>query len=73
MRNLRRKHKMVTKTRQGRKEVDFVKLQVQERDEDLTKIKEEFHQNKRKHPEEVLSMKNQWIRQRKGRNFVKTS
>ena len=26
-----------------RKEVDFVKLKVQERDEELTKIKEEFH------------------------------
>jgi len=42
-----------------RKEVDLVKLQVQERGEDLTKIKEEFHQNKRKHHEEVISMKNQ--------------
>ena len=42
-----------------RKEVDLVKLQVQERDEELTKIKEEFHQNKRKHHEEVISMTNQ--------------
>jgi len=42
-----------------RKEVDLVKLQVQERDEELAKIKEEFHQNKRKHHEEVISMKNQ--------------
>jgi len=42
-----------------RKEVDLVKLRVQERDEEITKIKEEFHQNKRKHHEEVISMKNQ--------------
>jgi len=42
-----------------RKEVDLVKLQVQERDEELAKIKEEFHQNKRKHHEEVISMTNQ--------------
>jgi len=42
-----------------RKEVDLFKLQVQERDEDLTKLKEEFHQNKRKHHEEVISMTNQ--------------
>ena len=41
------------------KEVDFVKLQVQERDGELTKLKEEFHQNKRKHHEEVISMTNQ--------------
>ena len=34
-----------------RKEIDFVKLQVQEIDEELSKIKEEFHQNKRKHHE----------------------
>ena len=34
-----------------KKEVDFVKLQVQEKDEELAKIKEEFHQNKRKHHE----------------------
>ena len=42
-----------------RKEVDFVKLQVQERDEELAKIKEEFHQRKRKHHEEFISMTNQ--------------
>jgi len=34
---------------QTRKEVYLVKLQVQERDEELAKLKEEFHQNKRKH------------------------
>ena len=38
-----------------RKEVDLFKLQVQERDEDLTKLKEEFHENKRKHHKEVIS------------------
>ena len=41
------------------KEVDFVKLQVQERDEDLAKLKEEFHQNKIKQHEEFTSMTNQ--------------
>ena len=40
-----------------RKEVDLFKLQ--ERDEDLTKLKEEFHQNKTNHHEEVISMTNQ--------------
>ena len=34
-----------------RKEVDFFKLQVQERDEELAKLKEEFHKNKRKYHE----------------------
>ena len=29
-----------------RKEVDLVKLQVQERDEEIIKLKEEFHQKK---------------------------
>ena len=42
-----------------RKEVDLVKFQVQERDEEIAKIKEEFHQNKRNHHEELISMKNQ--------------
>ena len=32
-----------------RKEVDLVNIQVQGRDEELANIKEEFHQNKRKH------------------------
>ena len=41
-----------------RKEFDLFNLQVQEKDKELTKIKEEFHQNKRKHHEEVISMKN---------------
>ena len=54
-----------------RKEVDLVKLQVQERDEELTKL-EEFHQNKRKHHEEVISMTNQLHKaKKKGRKFVK--
>ena len=48
-----------------RKELDFVKLQVQERDEELTKLKEEFHQNKRNHHEEVISMKNQLDKEKK--------
>jgi len=30
----------------ARKEVELFKVQVQERDEELTKLKEEFHQNK---------------------------
>jgi len=33
---------------QTRKKVDLVKLQVQERDEELAKLKKEFHQSKRK-------------------------
>ena len=44
---------------QTRKEVDLIKLQLQERDEELSKLKKEFHQSKRKHHEEVISMKNQ--------------
>ena len=55
---------MVTKKRQGRK-LTFFKLQVQERDEELTKLKEEFHQNEGKHHEEVISMKNQLDRAKK--------
>ena len=42
-----------------RKEVDLFKLQIQEIDEELTKLKEELHRNKRKHHEEVISMTNQ--------------
>ena len=34
-------------------------LQVQERDEELTKLKEEFHQNRKRHHEEVIPMTNQ--------------
>ena len=56
MRNLKGKHNMVSKTR---KEVDLSKLQLQERNEELTKLKEEFHQNKRKNLEGVISMTNQ--------------
>jgi len=41
------------------KEFDIFKLKVQERDEELTKLKGEFHQNKRKDHEEVISMTNQ--------------
>ena len=44
---------------QTRKEVDLVNIQVQERDEELAKLKKEFHQSKRKHHEEVISMTNQ--------------
>jgi len=40
-------------------EFEIFKLQVQERDEELTKIKEKCHQNKIKHHEEVISMTNQ--------------
>jgi len=44
---------------QTRKKVDLIKLQVQEMDEELAKLKKEFHQSKRKHHEEVISMTNQ--------------
>ena len=44
---------------QTRRKVDLFKLQVQERDEELSKLKKEFHQSKRKHHEEVISMTNQ--------------
>jgi len=44
---------------QTRKKVDLIKLQVQERDEELAKLKKEYHQSKRKHHEEVISMTNQ--------------
>ena len=43
---------------QTRKKVDLIKLQVQERDEELAKLKKEYHQSKRKHHEEVISMTN---------------
>ena len=56
-----------------RKEVEFFKLQVQERDEDLVKLIEEFHQNKRKHHEEVISMTNQLDRQRKGKKLCQAT
>lgn len=39
--------------------VDLIKLQVQERDEELVKLKKELDQCKRKHHEEVISMTNQ--------------
>ena len=42
-----------------RKEVNLLKLQLQERDEELTKLKEEFHQNKKRKHEELISMTNQ--------------
>lgn len=42
-----------------RKEVDLFKLQVQERDGELTKLKEELHQNKKMHNEEVISTTHQ--------------
>ena len=41
-------------TYKTRTKVDFVKLQVPERDEELTKLNEEFHQNKRKIKEKKL-------------------
>ena len=44
---------------QTRKKFDLVKLQLKESDEELTKLKKEFHQRKRKNHEEVMSMKNQ--------------
>ena len=50
---------------QKRKKVDLVKLQVQERDEELAKLKKEFHQRKRKHHEEVISMTNQLDKSKK--------
>ena len=53
-----------------RKEVHLVKLQVQERDEELTKIKEEFHQNKRKHHEEVISIINQLEKAKKRKDTL---
>jgi len=55
----RKKKAQVGDQDKTRKEVDLVKLQVQETDEELAKIKEEFLQNKRKHHEEVISMTNQ--------------
>ena len=67
--------KLKKKTQDGnqdktRKEVDFVKLQVQERDEEIAKIKEEFHQNKRKHHEEIISMKNQLDKAKKTEEYL---
>lgn len=39
--------------------VHLIKLQVKESDEELAKLKKELDQSKRKHHEEVISMKNQ--------------
>lgn len=39
-----------------KEEVDLFKLQVQERDKELNKFKEELHQNKKRHHEEIISM-----------------
>lgn len=39
--------------------VDLIKLQMQERDEELAKLKKELDESKRKHHEEVISMTNQ--------------
>jgi len=39
--------------------VDLIKLQVQERDEELAKLKKELDGSRRKHHEEVISMTNQ--------------
>jgi len=50
---------------QTRKKVDLSQLQIQERDEKLNKIKKEFHQNKIKHHEEVISMTNQLDKEKK--------
>jgi len=44
---------------QTRNKIHFIKLQVQEMDEELAKLKKEFHQSKRKHHEQVISMTNQ--------------
>lgn len=65
IKNLKKENEELTKKVQvgdqdkTRKEVDLVKLRVQERDEELANLKEEFHQNKRKHHEEIISMTNQ--------------
>ena len=50
---------------QTRKKVDLIKLQVQERDEELAKLKKEFLQSKRKHHEEFISMTNQFNKAKK--------
>lgn len=56
-----------------RKEFDLLKLQIQERDKKLTKLKEELHQNKKNHKEEVISMINQLDKAKKRKNIVKPS
>jgi len=55
---------------QTRKKVDLIKLQVQERDEELAKLNKEFHQSKRKHHEEVISMTNQLNKAKKQENTL---
>ena len=50
---------------QTREKVDLVKVHIQERDEDLAKLKKEFHQRKRKQHEEVISMTNQFDKAKK--------
>jgi len=55
---------------QTSKKVDLIKLQVQERDEELAKLKKEFHQSKRKHHEEVISMTNQLNKAKKQQNTL---
>ncbi|MCY6488025.1 hypothetical protein, partial [Actinobacillus pleuropneumoniae] len=51
-------------------EVDLIKLQVQERDEELAKLKKEFQESKRKHHEEVISMTNQLNKAKKQENTL---
>ena len=60
-----KKRALVGNQDQTRKKVDLIKLQVQERDEELAKLKKEYHQSKRKHHEEVISMTNQLDRAKK--------
>jgi len=63
--NLKRENKELSKKAlagdeyQTRKKVDLVKLQVQEKEEELAKLKKEFNQSKRKNHEEFISMTNQ--------------
>ena len=48
-----------------KKKINLFKLQVQERYEEITKLKEEFHQKKRKHHEEATSMTDQLDKENK--------
>ena len=55
---------------QTRNKVDLIKLQLQERDEELAKLKKEYHQSQRKHHEEVISVTNQLNKAKKQENTL---
>ena len=65
-----KKKELVGDQDQTRKKVYLVQLQIQERDEKIVKLKKEFHQSKRKHHEEVISMTNKLDKAKKWEDIL---